>query len=230
MSKLISQALLGAEAAVLGLCYAHAYWQGYIGNDYRTSASIGYSLLFFLGLSLLILVWFVATSFFRKRLRVWHIGSLLLFFGILSLFHFLPSPEIAWVYGVKHRVLHDFTPEDLRQFARDVTKAHVVREGGGDLAGWNSYPSASNTPLSETQKLAISQLRKSYFFLSNPDDGPSVLTYPNEVTLQWGPADDEEIWCGCSIMLDGKQHNGVDSRLTVIPVSNDIIFYYALPD
>jgi ABC-type transport system involved in multi-copper enzyme maturation permease subunit len=230
VNKLISKVLLGAELAVLGLYFAYAYGQGYSGNAYRSSALVVYGILVFLGLSLLTLLWFAAASFFRKRQRVWHTFSLLLFLGIIFLFQWLPSPEIAWVYGVKHRVQHDFTPEELRQFAKDVTKARVVREGGGDVAGWDTYPSASRAPLSETQKLTISQLRKSYSFLSNPDNGPSVLTYPNEVTLQWGPADEEGIWCGCSITLDGQERKGVDPRLTVMPISKDIIFYYALPD
>jgi len=120
--------------------------------------------------------------------------------------------------------MHDYTLNDLRQFAKDVDQARLIK------VGWINHGDLSY--LTDDQKAVFYILQKKYPFMLWMNDGrilhgPSIANFgdDNIVNFEWGGALPGH-W-GCSISIDGsKNEPEPDPDRTLLRVSDDIYFYF----
>lgn len=227
--KLISILCLGLWMAAQVIDYTYSYYQGYYETenslfDFCDLMWLLFGVISFFGiLSLLIF------SLVQKRHRLWMAYVLMVIF--IPFFipkAILPSPGDMMAYGLKNRIMHDYTLEDLRHFARDVNDAGILKGNGIDHGNISD--------LADPQKETFEQLAKKYPFMHWMDDGqtfrgPSIFDYGGQIWVEWGgPLIGHR---GCSISIDGRRNNpdieaGSDVIEVTLPVSDDIYFFYGM--
>jgi hypothetical protein len=182
---------------------------------------LGESILF------LILIILFITSLFLKRHRVWLLVGLIIFWPIVISTSFLtinfcdPGSSLV-LRGLYDRIMHDYTLDDLRHFARDVDKAGILKSGyidHGDISH-----------LTPEQREAFTQLRKKYSFMRWMDDGrffngPSISEDKDIIYVLWGGAL-EGHW-GFSISANGSRNEPHPNfEIDTLRLSDDIYLYY----
>jgi hypothetical protein len=176
------------------------------------------------------LLFLVIISVFRKPRGRWPLYSLIVFWPLVVLIEFSigrPGPLI--VHGLRDRVMHDYSLDDLRQFARDVNQG-ISFKGNPPFGKWINHGDTSE--LTESEKIVYTRLRQKYPFthwMAGPQGraGPSIASPEDGVVVfEWGGALPGH-W-GCSISTKGANNeDGSDvPDTTILHVSDDIYFFY----
>ena len=171
------------------------------------------------------LLFLVIVSFFQKQRSMWPLYSLIAFWPLVMLTQTILGPDDSQVLrGLRDRVMHDYTLDDLRQFARDVNQSGILKNGR-----WINHGDTSG--LSESEKVTYGALKQKYAFMHWLDDGrgltgPSILNQGDDdiVNFEWGGALMGH-W-GCSISVNGAKNDPYPATFPVIRVSDDIYFFH----
>jgi len=208
------------------------YWLGYSESKMAFAATdpiLGLLVEIGLFACLFCLVMF---SLSRKPRSWLPLGSLFAFWPIVILTFVLTKtcfglPGSLIAHGLRDRVMHDYTLEDLRHFARDVSQGISFKSSTG-FGKWINHGDTSE--LTETEKRLYAQLKEKYSFLHWMDNekgsgGPSILNQGDDgiVNFEWGGPLGH--W-GCSVSINGAKNEPVpDPDTTIFRVSDDIYFY-----
>jgi len=155
-----------------------SYWLGYSETPRALLiADPVFGLGFMESILFLILVILFIVTLFLKKHRVWVLIGLIIFWPVVVLTGFLTvtfcaSGASLVLRGLHDRIIHDYTLDDLRHFAKDVDQAGILK------SGWVNHGDISD--LTPQQKDAFAQLKKRYSFMRWMDDGrflhgPSIL-------------------------------------------------------
>jgi hypothetical protein len=200
------------------------YWLGYSETTEALGAANGF-IWMFVGFGLwIVLLSLAIASRFRKQRSWWPLGCFLAFWPLIILLGAILGPSANQVIrGLRDRVMHDYTLDDLRHFARDVNQAGFFKNKSigvihGDISG-----------LSESEKASYAALKQKYGFMHWLDDGrvltgPSILNFGDDdiVVFEWGGGFGH--W-GCSISNNGSRNDPYPATFPTIRVSDDIYFF-----
>jgi len=228
--KTASIACLVLGSLLVVLNHLANYWSGY---SETSGALFVADPVFGLGfmesiLFLILIILFIVTLCLKKH-RVWVLIGLIIFWPVSVLTGFLTvtfcgSGASLVLRGLHDRIMHDYTLDDLRHFARDVNQAGILK------SGWVNHGDISS--LTPQQKDAFDQLRREYPFMHWMDDGrmshgPSILNYGEKdvVDFEWGGALPGH-W-GCSISVNGsKNEPQPDPQIITLRLSDDIYLFH----
>ena len=210
--------------ASLLVIFNHAanYWLGYSETEVAFLA-IDPIIGLFLEFAIFAYLFFVVIlSLFVKPRSRWPLYSLVAFWPSVILTWYclgLPGPLIA--RGLRDRVVHDYTLDDLRRFAREVDQAGLLKHGD-----WIKY--GGSLELTGQQKEAFARINKNYTFMHMGEEARLVnFGEDNIVSFIWGGALPGH-W-GCVISLDGSNnhaHDDSSADTKILRVSDDIYFFY----
>ena len=201
--------------------YPLFYWQGYDVN----SNCLAYDLCIALFSPILFLVALLTllASLIRKKHRLWTTCTVLALVGFVALdLKVLPRRAPLVIYGLRDRMLRDYSLDDLRHFARDFHQnLPNVGINHGDISA-----------LSENQKKGYSELQEKYPFMKweiggRNGAGPSIVEYGNGILyFDWGGPMAGH-W-GFSVSINGQKNDPAaraDPGSFILPQSKDIYFY-----
>jgi len=146
-----------------------SYWIGYYEGSYSPLAYRDV-LMPFVGIiaSILIaMVWFL--SLIWKKHRLWTTGMIIGFIVLIGLERLAPYPRDMIAYGLRDRLTHDQSLDELRRFARELEK----------------MPPSGNNKSFTKEDLANTDLRKTYPFLSW-SEGASAQETDGVAEVRWG--------------------------------------------
>ncbi len=212
--KITAALCLALQIALIGMEYIVSYCQGFYEKPNHLFLLLPLWVAPFYFLIFLTLGSLAMFSLGRNLHRFWVTSAFLTFFVILIVTNLiLPAPGNMLAYGLRNRVMRDYTLDDLRKFAHDADQAGLLKE---------SAP-GSITPPAE----ALTQLEIKYPFIRSKDNwGPRLMNFGDEdvVNFVWGGALTGH-W-GCSIGIDGRKNepDQVGHGLA-LPVSEDIYFF-----
>jgi hypothetical protein len=209
-----------------------SYWLGYSEIHQALLASDPFIFLFCESVVFLVLIIFFFLAWFTKRNRKFLLVSLFSFWPLVILTFLLidsscGSANFFVLRGLRDRITHDYTLEDLRDFAKDVNQTGILRKAE---KGWiDNHDSSNLTPL---ENQAVDQIRKKYPFMLWLDigsytHGPCILQRGDDeiVNFEWGGALQGH-W-GCSITTDKSRNEPYSNKdLVIIRLSDDIYLYY----
>lgn len=163
-----------------------------------------------------------------KKKRFWSYIGLLVFWPVVLVTFWAgkASPEGGLIaHGLRDRVMRDVPLEQLREFAKEVEAAGLVKTE--DLVN-----PADTSALKHEQKVELVKLVEKYPFMKWLNDGdrllgPNLLDYgnPGIVNFEWA-VQNRGHW-GCSISVAGGKNEDIpfpDAK--IYRVSDDIYFYY----
>ena len=221
--------LVLAALLVIGNRAAH-YWLGYS----EIPAAFALSDRFFgvmaeFALFMLLIIPALWTEFAKKG-RLWSYVGLLGFWPVVIVTFLLirvatPSGGELTMRGLRDRIMHDYTLDDLRRFAREVDEAGLLKDE--DLV--NQADTSGFTP---QLRYALTQLAEKYSFMRWLEDdeqwfGPSLLNHAQDgvVDFEWGGGNRGH-W-GCSISINGSKNEPVSGPpAKILRVSDDIYFFF----
>lgn len=200
--------------------YPLCYYTGYQGDFRLLTINMMIGTASLIPIFVLTITWII--SMIRKKdwLSTCKIMAGLVVFILLSLF--LPASYKLIVYGMRDRLMRDYSLNDFRQFAQEVKS---------ELNGvWINHDDTAE--LTDLQKAAYDRIRKKYSFLlymnrprlpfESSIDGDS--NSEGTVGFYWGGALPGH-W-GCSIAVNGRRNTPPSNdRSYYLPVSDDIYFY-----
>jgi len=200
--------------------YVLNYWYGYYEESLSPiSRSMmleltEFILLLVLLLPALLIAWII--SLFRKKHRLWTTAMLA---GLLALIGFqliVLHPSKLIIYGMRNRMMRDYSLDDLRRFARDIDQ--LPRPPN------DHYGSTKGFTMEDLDK---TELKVKYPFLSwgkGPGfEGPSFITESDGlVNVRWGGALAGH-W-GFSVVVNGGKANPSLLDAKILRVSDDIFF------
>ena len=159
-------------------------------------------------------VWIVSLCIRKNRL--WTTVTLLSGIAVIALLFVLPAPGSLVVYGIRNRVMEQFSIDDLRHFARDV---HEKRP---------NIDITENDPSIKEQGADYDKLEQQYSFMKWGIGGkgnPYIIDRDGLLTVEWGGALPGH-W-GFSVRMDGGKNSPDPEPLThVLRASEDIYFYH----
>ena len=145
----------------------------------------------------------------RLRITVMVIGLL----ALVGTEFILPHPKDFIVFGLRDQVMHDYSLDTLRQFARTVDQLPTPE---------NLPPNLGKVFMSDDLILLETRLKEKYSFLKNRST-PSAITENNSVVNVWWGRHE---W-GFSVMVTGEIIDPVVANpdaVIILPVSNGIFF------
>jgi len=192
------------------------YWFGYymIPSD-SYSLFLLFRDLFWLFRFLMILALLIICiiSMISKKNRLWTTVMLAGLLALVGSEFILPHPEGLIVYGLRDRMMRDYSLDTLRQFARDI----------------DQFPTPKNLPsnlgkvfMSEDLVLLETRLKEKYSFLKSRRTPSSITENNGAVSVWWG----RHQW-GFSVMVNREKINPIvvdPDAVIILPVSNDIFF------
>ena len=210
-----------ALLALMGIClasrYALNYWLGYHEQSYLPLAwQLLLVLISFVVFLYLLFIWII--SLVRKNQRLWTTGMIVIVFILMGLGWVLPPRDMI-IYGLRERLLQDYTLEELRSFAKDI-----------DQALPQSHQISRNTKILDREDLTKNGLKEKYSFLSwmkvAHSDGPAYVSEKGGVVnVRWGSSFLGR-W-GFSVAVNGgKLDLPSESYSKALRLSDDIFVVY----
>jgi hypothetical protein len=127
----------------------------------------------------------------------------------------IPSPTDLIIYGLRDRIMRDFTLDTLRQFAHDFDELPLLSTG---------LPGPVKTYMNED--LTKTKLKEQYSFLAwlkGPGgfEGPSYVSEVDGiVNVRWGGELGGHY--GFSVGINGKKITSAESNVQFVRISDDI--------
>jgi hypothetical protein len=221
-TKIISFTCLVLLVAISLVKYPATYWMGYEEKTFYILADpVMMGVPWLLIATILIITW--VSSLIRRKCYWWTTAMVAGLLIVVTVEHFVPGARGLIVYGLRDRVMRDYSLDDLRRFSREVNQDGLLSGGR-----WINHGDASG--LTDSEKAAYEELKQKYAFLRWMRTGASIINYQDNdvVNFEWGGA----LWghWGCSITVDGKKNESeIENGTMVVPVSDDIYFYLS-PD
>jgi hypothetical protein len=205
------------------------YWMGYSdSSDVILAIDPIFGLL--LEFCLFVYLFFlVIASLFQKPRNRWPLYSLVVFWPLIILTVVsLGSCGPLIVRGLRDRIMHDYSLDDLRHFAQDVNQGISFKS---NLSPRKGIIHGDTFGLTESEKKVYSHLKEKYSFLHRVEDSQgrsdaSIFSpHDNLIVLAWGGALLGH-W-GCSISANGSKNEVYPDRdTTILRASDDIYFFY----
>jgi hypothetical protein len=196
----------------LMMTYVLDYWFGY----YQTLLPLAWSMtlelvVLFIPLPVVLITWIV--SMILRKDRLWMTATLIGLLVLVGLkFGFiLPPPHHLIVYGMKNRMVRDYSLDDLRRLAHDV-----------DLLprSPNEFPGPTKGFMGED--LDKTGLKGKYPFLSWGGGVSHISERDGLVNVRWG-GEPAGYW-GFSVAVNGGKANPSSLDAKILRVSDDIFF------
>ena len=228
--KVITIVWLVLAALLVVLNRAAHYWLGYSETPEAFALSDRFfAIMAEFGLFLLLIIPALGTELAKKG-RLWsYIGLLGFWPVVIGTFFvvqtFAKSGGELIAQGLRDRVMHELSLDDLRRFAKEVHQARLLHDQ--DLVS-----QADTTGLDPEQRYALGQLVTKYPFMHwlFDDDqwyGAALLDHGQDgvVDFQWGGGNRGH-W-GCSISIDGAKNEPLTGPPPkILRVSDDIYFFF----
>ena len=180
--KLTSLCALVLTVVCLLMTYVLSYWMGYYEKSYSslTYRDVLVPVVEFIAFLVIVITWIV--SLIRKKQRWWTTGTIIGFLALIGLGQLMPHSNNLLVYGLRDRLVHENSLDDLRHFAQDFNQ---LPRQADNLSG--------DTKSFMSEDLAKSDLKKKYSFLSWVKgavfNGPSYVDETDSVVaVRWGGA------------------------------------------
>ena len=140
--KTISILCLAFASLLVVLNHAAEYWLGYSESSQALLASGPIFIFGAESILFLVFVFLALSTYLTNKHRAWCLSMVVIFWPLVILTFvllqiFLGSTGALIVRGLHDRVMHDYTLNDLRQFAKDVDQARLIKVGWinhGDLS------------------------------------------------------------------------------------------------
>lgn len=204
--------------------YPACYLTGYLVTDCLMRWNLLLWVTSLLPLLVLFFTWVI--SIIRRKDWRCTTGAILGLAVLAALEQVLPCPPVDEIadlemYGLRDRMMHDATPDDLRNFAHDIDRQIPDLDlGFGHL-----------TDLTPYQAAVLSKLRVKYPFLYwRSNLGPTIDETDGVVNMEWG--NDEHGHWGVRISAHGgkiadptQQASDFEQPTKILRVGNDIFFY-----
>lgn len=178
-------------------------------------AMILFLIEYFVLLPLLLIIWVICLI--KKHHRLWTTTMLAGLLALWCIARVLPPPPAFIMYGMRDRVMRDYSLDDLRHLARDFDRLPPISSSiSGSTKGYMRGD------------LANTGLSKKYSFLDWPKNrevqGPSYIAETDGIVdVRWGGALVGH-W-GFSVAVNGRRINGQpDSKIS--RASEDILFVF----
>jgi hypothetical protein len=212
--------LIALILAVICLMWEYVlnYWYGYHEESLSPIVWNSICLLveLFILLPTLLIIWIV--SLLRRKYRFWATATLVGFLALigLRLGHIIPSPRILIMYGMRNRIIRDYSLDDLRRLAHDVDQ----------LAPPQNAPLGQNKVFMR-EDVDKTQLKQKYPFLTwgraHSFNGPSAIAEEHGVVTVWWGGELSGHW-GFGVAVNGGRAKP-DPYSRILRVSNDIFFF-----
>jgi len=219
--KQIAIFCLVLQIILSGIYCATFFWLGYsetLAAIYATNP------LWFLGCGMILFFVLLAQmirSLMRTRYRLWMKTAIIGFFAFFLIpLGLRPAHGLLLAWGIKHRIMQDYSLDDLRRFARDINDA--LQDKDYDHGYYCYKGSFMFLPIE--QQPVYDQFRQKYPFLKWNGDGspgPSVYHHGDALSVYWAGRYVE--W-GFSVGLDGGDNVPPDG-VYYVRASDDIYFY-----
>jgi hypothetical protein len=218
ISKRTSLAVLGLAIICLILRYALNYWFGY----YEMPASLFISQMFFwligfLMIPALLITWII--SLIQKKDVLWTTMMLIGLLALKGLEHIISRPDNLIIYGIRDRILRDYSLDTLRHFAHDFDQLPSLPKHDLGLPDEKIYRSEDlNTELKEKYPF-LTWLKRSRA------EGPNFIDESDGVVdVSWGG---RPHW-GFRVAVNGKKIDSdeLDAKrgAKILRASDDIYF------
>jgi hypothetical protein len=219
--KLTSLIALVLVVICLMTDYVLNYWYGYYEVSLRPIVwSVILELTEFILFPIIlfpVLLIICIISLFKKKHRLWTTAMLVGFLALMGLIleRAIPHPRILVMYGMRERIMRDYSLDDLRHLARDVDQLpHSPNDPPGRDKGFMS------------EELDKTGLKGKYPFLSwgktHSFEGPSYIAETDGVVdVRWGGIPSGH-W-GFSVSVNGKRAEP-EPGTKILRVSDDIFF------
>lgn len=224
--KIASIVCLVLAILLAELNYWASYWLGYSETMHAFHATSPFVVLFAHFCLFSILTILVIWASILKRHPRWMLTCIIGYWPLVISTSLLThtvcgSSQFHLLRGLRDRITHDYTLDDLRHFAGDVDRSGILN------SGWINHGDISL--LTDQQKEVFDQLRKKYPFMHWMDNGrflhgPSIMGNDSIVSFEWGGALSGH-W-GCSISTNGSKNDfDSDTTSTILRLSDDIYLY-----
>jgi hypothetical protein len=202
-------------------CWAAQYPLYYdLGYHEQSNYPLGYSgfleVVGAISFPVLVITW--VASLIRRKHRFWTTAMMIGLLILMGLVRIMPPPSRMVVYGLRDRLVHDNSLDEIRRFAQDFDK---LPPSNDDHLGTNT-----GTKQFMREDLARTGLKEQYSFLNRVKttdfDGPSYVHEEDGVVdVRWGSAYAGH-W-GFSVSVKGGKLDLSSEPGTPLRLSDDIL-------